>query len=102
MGPQRIPDTGSLPEAFQRPGDVPGFLQVNTQVTRQFSERFDVYLGVENLTNVRQDRPILGQGVEDTALFDRHFDASLVYGPIFGRMMYGGLRWRIEGPSEGH
>lgn len=101
MGPQRIPNTGSLPEAFQRPGDVPGFFQVNTQVTRQFSQRFDLYLGIENLTNVRQDRPILGQGVEDTALFDRHFDASLVYGPIFGRMMYGGLRWRIEGDQKG-
>ena len=101
MGPQRLPNTEGLPLDFQRPGEAPGFFQVNLQGTRQFSKVLDVYLGVENLTNVRQSRPILGQGVEDADAFDRHFDASLVYGPIFGRMMYGGLRWRLEGASEG-
>ena len=45
--------------------------------------------------NVRQDRPIISadnpQGSE--------FDASIVYGPIFGRMIYGGLRWALARPE---
>jgi hypothetical protein len=73
---------------------------VHLQVTRVFSPRLDVYLGVENATDVRQDRPILGATYPGEppvapADFDQHFDASLVYGPIFGRMVYGGLRFRI-------
>ena len=27
--------------------------------------------------------------------FNEVFDASLVYGPIFGRMTYAGLRWTL-------
>jgi hypothetical protein len=73
-------------------------------VTRAFSSRLDVYFGIENLTDVRQTRPIIGatypgETPVSAADFDRYFDASLVYGPVFGRMMYGGLRWRIAGES---
>ena len=31
--------------------------------------------------------------------FNQYFDASLVYAPIFGRMLYAGLRWNILPPS---
>ena len=99
-GRQRLPRTDTNPEAFQRAAVADPFGLVHLQVTRVFSPRLDVYLGVENATDVRQDRPILGATYPGEppvapADFDQHFDASLVYGPIFGRMVYGGLRFRI-------
>ena len=103
-GEQRLPSTTSNPEQFQRPDVADPFGLVHVQVTRAFSSRLDVYFGIENLTDVRQTRPIIGATYPGetpvaAADFDRYFDASLVYGPVFGRMMYGGLRWRIAGES---
>ena len=99
IGQQRLPFTGDNPESFQRPDDAPDFLQLNAQITRQISEAWDVYIGVENATNYKQDRPIIGADYDGVTVsdadFNDHFDASVVYGPIFGRMFYTGLRWKI-------
>ena len=64
---------------------------------------FSIYAGVENALNYKQDRPIIAadyavESVSQTE-FDQYFDASLVYAPIFGRMLYAGLRWNILPPS---
>ena len=84
------------PEPFRRPDEAPAFGQLNAQLSRDFNAKTSTYFGIENLTNVRQDRPIIGSGMEVSAAeFDRYFDASLVYGPIFGRMVYGAVRWCI-------
>jgi outer membrane receptor protein involved in Fe transport len=91
-----LPSTASNPEPFRRPDEAPDFAQLNLQVSRDFSSRASWYLGVENLTNVRQDRPIIGAGGVADADFQRYFDASLVYGPIFGRMVYSGFRWKVS------
>jgi hypothetical protein len=60
-------------------------------------------LGVENLLNYKQDQPIVGAEYGDNSVtqaeFDAVFDASMIYGPIFGRMSYVGLRWGIPSPS---
>ncbi len=69
----------------------PQFSTVNAQLTRVFSEKFEVYLGVENLTNTKQKNPIVGS--ENP--FDQGFDTTFVYGPIFGSMYYTGLRFKI-------
>ena len=50
--------------------------------------------------NVVHDNPIVGairtiEGPELNPQFNDVFDASLVYGPIFGRMTYAGLRWTL-------
>ncbi|HAD21841.1 MAG TPA: hypothetical protein DCF87_06985 [Opitutae bacterium] len=103
MGSQRLPRTNSNPEGFNRPDMAPGFVQLNVQITRQFSETFSVYGGVENALNYRQERPIIGADYGGETItssdFNQYFDASLVYGPIFGRMVYAGLRWNIL-PSD--
>jgi len=99
IGAQRLPLTLSNPEAFQREQTAPDFFQLNAQVTRQFTPEFSIYVGVENALNYKQDRPIIGADYGDNPVaqedFNQFFDASLVYGPIFGRMIYGGLRWGI-------
>ncbi|WP_276496536.1 TonB-dependent receptor [Pontibacter litorisediminis] len=67
------------------------FATVNTQVTRAF-KRWEVYLGAENLLNYRQPEPIMGASEP----FGSNFDASMVWGPITGRVVYAGLRFRID------
>jgi len=64
----------------------------NAQISRVFSPRFEVYLGGENLTKVQQNNPIIGVDRP----FGRDFDASLVYAPVFGRMIYAGLRLKLK------
>ena len=65
---------------------------INTQITRVFSDSFQLYLGIENLTNYRQENTIIAS--DDP--FGRYFDATYVYGPIFGRITYIGLRYYIK------
>ena len=89
---QRFPSTNTFP-LDQRLGErSPTVSTLNAQVTKVISPRFEVYLGGENITNVRQDNPILNS--EDP--FGLNFDANYVYGPIFGSMYYAGLRYKIE------
>ncbi|MBD2715424.1 TonB-dependent receptor [Microvirga sp. STR05] len=70
---------------------APRFALLNTQVTRAF-KRFEVYAGVENLTNYRQPNPIQSAA----APFEQAFDAAMVWGPTYGRLTYAGLRFRLE------
>jgi outer membrane receptor for ferrienterochelin and colicins len=92
IGQQRLPDTSMNPEEFQVSANAPDYVQINAQISRAFSPLFELYLGAENLGNFRQDRPIVS--AEDP--FGEYFDASMMWGPVFGRMIYGGLRWTIE------
>lgn len=100
QGSKRIPFTGSNPEAFQLAERSPDFIMVNAQISKSWEKKddpnsprlFEVYLGVENLFNFRQDNPILSS--EDP--FSPFFDSSLVWGPVFGRNVYVGLRYRLK------
>jgi outer membrane receptor for ferrienterochelin and colicins len=64
---------------------------VNTQITRSFFAGFDLYLGADNLLNFRQDHPVLDAANPNGS----YFDASLIWGPVYGRTVYAGLRWRL-------
>ena len=64
---------------------------INSQITRVFSNKFEVYLGGENINNFKQDNPI----IMSNNPFDPSFDASIVHGPIFGSIYYLGLRYKI-------
>ncbi|MBC8083892.1 MAG: TonB-dependent receptor, partial [Hymenobacter sp.] len=70
---------------------APRFALLNTQLTRAF-KRFEVYAGVENLTNYRQPNPIQSAA----APFESGFDAAMVWGPTYGRLTYAGLRFRLD------
>lgn len=89
---QRFPFTGSNPVAFQLPDYSPTVGTLNAQVTKVFSPKFEVYLGGENITNVRQDNPVMGANDP----FGSNFDSTFVYGPIYGSMYYAGLRFKIK------
>ncbi|WP_210520857.1 TonB-dependent receptor [Hymenobacter terricola] len=70
---------------------APRYGLLNAQLTRAF-KRLEVYVGVENLTNYRQPNPIEGAANP----FGPAFDAAMVWGPVYGRLTYAGLRYRIE------
>ena len=70
----------------------PDFTTINSQLTKVFSDKFEIYFGVENLTNSKQKNPIL---MSDDP-FSPGFDTTFVYGPIFGTMYYSGLRFKIN------
>ncbi len=64
---------------------------LNSQLTRAFTNKFELYTGVENLGDYKQLNPIIG--AEDP--FGINFDTAQVYAPVFGRMVYLGLRWNL-------
>ena len=64
---------------------------INSQLTRIFSQKFEVYIGGENLNNYQQDSPIIFASDP----FNKDFDGSIVHGPIFGKSVYMGFRFKI-------
>ena len=94
VGPQALPRPFSSSSDFDlHPDESPAFTQVNMQLSRNIHSGFELYAGVENILDVKQENPIVGANYPDE--FNETFDASLVYGPIFGRMSYVGLRWTL-------
>jgi outer membrane receptor for ferrienterochelin and colicin len=91
LSKQRFSSTAANNLDYQLPNYSPTIGTLNAQVTHVFSPKFELYLGGENITNVRQDNPILG--AEDP--FGPNFDSTFVYGPIFGSNYYMGLRFKI-------
>ena len=90
-GKKRLPDTNEKPAEFQLDQISPDYFTFNGQVSRAFRWG-EIYLGGENLLNFRQESPIIAADEP----FGPHFDASLNWGPIVGRMIYTGFRYRIE------
>ena len=91
-GSKRLPYTGSNPEEYRLNEKSPDFFLMNAQVSKEWREMFEIYLGVENILNFRQKDPILGSNDP----FGPYFDSSMVWGPVFGRMFYLGLRLKIR------
>ena len=92
VGEQRLPSTETNPSEYQLLEISERLNLINTQITRVFNDSFQIYLGVENLTNYRQKNTILA--TDDP--FGDYFDAAYTYGPIFGRFSYIGLRYYIN------
>lgn len=91
-GAKRLPSTQSNPDGKRLSAYSPQFSIVSSQVTKTFKNpRLDVYAGVENIFNFRQFHPI----IDGHHPYGGFFDASMVWGPLFGRMIYTGFRWRI-------
>lgn len=92
LGKQRVPTTVENPDGFRLPSATEPYVLMNAQVTKDLKDRWSLYLGVENVTNFRLNDPIISADKP----FSPYFDSSLVWGPIFGRMTYFGVRYRIQ------
>ena len=86
IGRSRIPEINIVADNFSPP-----FSLFNSQITRKW-DNLDVYIGGENLTNYTQPNPIID--VENPLGDD--FDASLIWGPVMGRNIYVGIRYKIK------
>jgi outer membrane receptor for Fe3+-dicitrate len=91
---KRIPNTSSNPTQYVQPPQSPSFVLMNAQVSKALGKQnaVEVYLGGENLGNFIQQNAIIAP--EDP--FGKYFDASLVWGPVTGRMVYAGFRYKLK------
>ncbi|RNI29282.1 TonB-dependent receptor [Rufibacter latericius] len=63
----------------------------NGQITRAF-KRWEVYVGGENLLDYKQKKPIMAADRP----FSQDFDASMVWAPVIGRVIYAGMRFTLK------
>ena len=89
---KRLPNTTSNPTDKQMGAYSPSYIQMNAQVTKQFNSKWDVYLGADNLTNYMQKNLIISAQQP----FGTYFDGSIIWGPVMGRILYAGLRFKIK------
>ncbi|MEO9485082.1 MAG: TonB-dependent receptor [Ekhidna sp.] len=91
FGSKRLPDTSDKPVEFQRGETTPDFFLLNAQISRTFRWG-NLYLGSENLLGFTQGNPI----IDSENPFSNNFDASIVWAPVAGRMVYAGFRYKIK------
>lgn len=87
-GESRIPNTAQNEVEWQLKSSSDPFLVANSQIKFEPRNTWSFYLGSENLFNYQQPNPIL----DAKNPFQENFDASLIWGPIFGRRVYGGFK----------
>ncbi|MDR6195779.1 outer membrane receptor protein involved in Fe transport [Siphonobacter sp. BAB-5404] len=92
-GRRRVPNSeaGHIHDVTSPPVYAPAFSNLNAQVTKNF-RTWALYVGGENLANFTQKNPIIGANDP----FGKNFDASMVWGPVIGRMIYAGFRYKIQ------
>ena len=93
-GKKRLPDTQANIPAYQLPVYSPDFVLMNAQVSKTVGKKYplDLYVGVENLANYFQKSVVLAADQP----FSPYFDASMIWGPVNGRMFYAGVRFKIK------
>ena len=91
-GPKRIINNLGYQSFTALPTSSPSYYLMNAQVSKSFgiNNPMDIYVGVENISNFFQQNTIIS--ADDP--FGPNFDASMIWGPVTGRMLY--LGWRIK------
>ncbi len=90
-GTSRLPDLSENPTANSFTERSKPYYILHAQITKKL-KHVEFYIGGENLFNFRQKNPI----IDPQNPFGEHFDATMVWGPIFGRAFYGGLRFTLN------
>ena len=79
---------GRLPDPF---GYFDPYQLLNAQILRWFRWG-NVYVGADNITNFKQKNPIIGSHNP----WGSDFDATMIYAPIDGIMIYAGIKWKLS------
>ncbi len=89
--------SGVMPTSYMTDNGVPSwgskysaYPTLNAQITRNF-RNWSVYIGGENLTGYRQKNPI----IDASNPWGNNFDATMIYGPLHGALVYVGFRFNI-------
>lgn len=67
------------------------YINVIAQVTKNY-RYWSFYVGAENLTDFTQKDAI----INPQSPFDNGFDASQIWGPVYGRMFYIGVKYKLD------
>jgi hypothetical protein len=91
VGPMRMPDIHSGSGTVHETNYSPWYPFLFGQVSHQW-KKIKVYIGLENILNVKQPNPIISALNPQ----DPSFDATMVWGPITGINVYGGLTYNLK------
>ncbi len=96
VGSQRIPATYVENNNLKNEYYTSAYWLIQGQIRKVFAENFEIYGGVENLTDFVQENPIIGAADP----YGNYFDAGLIYAPTEGRKFYGGIRYKLPIQSQ--
>ena len=91
FGPMPLPNTRNNPRQYRRPDFSKPYCLLNAQITKKF-RRWEIYVGAENMLNVKQKEAIVAADQP----FGEYFDATMIYAPISGIMGYAGFRFSLK------
>jgi outer membrane receptor protein involved in Fe transport len=94
IGNKRVPATVNITGHPKFPTKSPDYITMNAQVSKELGKKnnFELYVGGENVTNYMQMHSIIAADQP----FSPHFDASMIWGPVSGRLFYAGFRFKIK------
>ena len=90
-GEQRLPSTGNNSLENTRPNTSEEYVVWMAQVTKNY-RNWSFYLGGENLGGFKQDNAI----IDAESPFGSEFDASRIWGPLYGGMVYVGVKYNLS------
>lgn len=90
FGKQVLPETQGNPPEYRYPQESEPFAVFNVQLNKNW-ESFEFYAGMENIFNYKQENPIISANNP----FGPYFDTSFIWGPVKGREIYAGFRFKL-------
>ena len=85
----KMTEFSSGPKTFNTNSSM--YATINAQITYIY-KKWDFYIGGENLTNYTQKNVI----IDAQNPFGSYFDATMVWAPIYGITVYGGIRYKLK------
>ena len=95
FGKSRLPEVLLLNGTMSTENEGEVYPLLNAQITHVY-HKWDFYLGGENLTNYKQENPI----IDAENPFSPTFNATRIWAPVFGVNVYAGVRFTIEHKDE--
>jgi len=93
VGQSRLASTQGNLSSNIRPETSELYYLLNSQIRRDV-DRLELYAGVENILNFKQKDAI----IDPDNPFGTEFDASMVWGPVNGRVIYFGINLKLFKP----
>lgn len=90
FGKSRLPNTSYSAPEFQLKKYSDTYYTFMAQISKKL-KWIELYTGVENILNYKIPNPI----IDPANPYGTNFDATIIWGPINGRVIYGGFRYKI-------
>lgn len=90
-GVQELPSSDGRAPEYSHAQESKPYTMLMGQITKNY-RAWSFYVGGENLANYTQKNPIIAAGDP----FSKDFDSSQVWGPIYGRMFYFGIKYVFD------